>query len=118
MRRSRGGFETIFVVEAAQNRRRHDSMAGEQLMTRRPDHTVPRSIRNPGSQAAMGSAAIVMADPLAKNGVKVALVEWNNEVDTLTTDGPDQALAKGIRLWNPDRRFEGKSSPWPVWAES
>src|SRR5262249_55537887 len=47
-----------------------------------------------------------MTDPLPKNGAKVALCHRNHEIQTLTTDRADQALAEGVRLWNASRRLE------------
>src|SRR5262245_34346044 len=77
-----------------------------QLVARRPDLSVRLRIRNPGSQAAMWPAAIVMADPLAKNGAKVSFAHWNYEVQAFATDRPDHAFAEGIRLWRTHRCFQ------------
>ena len=103
----------IFVVEAAQNRRRDDSVVIGQLVARRPDHSVRRRIRNPGSQAAMWPAAVVMPDPLAKNRAKMPLAHRNHEVQALAPHGPDQAFAERICLWNANRRLEHFPDPSP-----
>src|SRR5262245_4231179 len=94
------------MMEAAQNGPRDDSMTSRQLVTVRRDHSARRWIGKARSQAAMRPAAVVMADPLPKNCAKMMLGYRNHEVQTLTTDRPDQALAKGVRLWNAKWRFE------------
>src|SRR5262249_46237426 len=77
-----------------------------QFVARRTDHSVKRRIRKPRSQAAVRSASVVMADRLPKNGAKVALGQRKQEVQTLSTDCADQALAEGVGLWNASRRLE------------
>jgi len=53
---------------------------------------------------------IVMADPLAKNGAKMALGQRNHEVHTLTPDRADQAFTEGVRLWHASRRLENRQT--------
>lgn len=94
------------MMEAAQNRRRDDSMIGRQLVAVRRDYSVGQRIRKPRSETAMWSAVVVMADPLPKNGAKMRLGHRNHEVQTLTTDRPDHALAESVRLGNAWRCFQ------------
>jgi len=53
---------------------------------------------------------IVRTDRFAKNGAEVALVEWNQEVQTLTTGCPEQALTNDVRVWNANGRFEHRQT--------
>src|SRR6188472_48 len=76
----RGHLETIFVMEAAQNRRRDDSMIFGRSVAVRGDHAVRRRIRNPRPQAAVRTPAIVVTDPLPKNGANVPFARRNHEV--------------------------------------
>src|SRR4029453_16666174 len=73
---------------------------GRRAVGDRATPPIYRSIRKPRSQAAVRAPAVVMRDPLAKDRAKVPLCQWNHDVQTLSTDCADQALAKGVRLWN------------------
>jgi hypothetical protein len=58
------------------------------------------------SQSRMRTSAIVVANVLAKDSLKMAFVKWDERVDALTPDGSDQPFAIRIRLGRPDRRFQ------------
>ena len=84
--------------DPAQNRRRDDAMAVGQLVTVRRHRAIKRRIRKSRFQAAVRPSAIVMADPLPKNGAKVAIGHRNREVQKDSTDCADHTLAEGVRL--------------------
>jgi hypothetical protein len=47
-----------------------------------------------------------MRDPLGQDLSQMSLVWRNDMVEALASRGTDQAFAKGIRSWNPDRCFQ------------
>ena len=54
----------------------------------------------------MGPAAIVVSDPFLQDLAQVAFTEWNHAIQALAADGPNQALAIGIRLGRANGRLE------------
>ncbi len=58
----------------------------------------------------MRAPTIVVRDPFAKDPSEMALVEWDQPVQTLPPHRADQALAKGVRLWRPHGRLQHSSS--------
>ena len=89
------------MMQAAQNGRHDDSMLARQLVPFDADHAVRGRIRKRRSQAAMWPAAIVMADPLPKNGARMVLGHRNHEVQIFTTNRPDHPLAGGVSSLGP-----------------
>src|SRR5262249_41685083 len=79
---SRRGLQSVFVVKAAQNRPRCDVMARRKMMTVGPPRTHRCWLfRNPGSQAAVGPATIVMPDPFVKDSTEMCLIELKSQGD-------------------------------------
>ena len=54
----------------------------------------------------MRAASVVVVDELLDDPAEVTLVEWNQVVQTLPPDGPDQALAVRIRYGSLARESE------------
>ena len=64
-------------------------------------------LRESRSQSRVRASAIVMASVFAKDSLKMAFVEWNEKVEALAADGPDQPFAIRIRFGSSHRRFQG-----------
>src|SRR3954469_12338891 len=56
----------------------------------------------------MWPAAVVVTDPLPKNGANMPLAHRDHEVQAFAPDGADDAFAEGIRLWNAHRCFQDR----------
>jgi hypothetical protein len=52
------------------------------------------------------AATIVVANVLAKNPFQVGFAHWNQEVEALARDGPDEPFAIRVRFGRPDGRFQ------------
>ena len=74
-------------------------------------------LRESRSQSRVRASAIVMASVFAKDSLKMAFVEWDEKVEALAPDGPDQPFAICIRFGCPDRRFQDRT-PKPFNSES
>ena len=81
-RHSRGiRFEPVFMMKAAEDRRRRHTTATWKAMTAcTADRIVRRTIGNARPQARVWPPPIVMRDPLQKNGAKIPFAEYKHEV--------------------------------------
>jgi hypothetical protein len=61
---------------------------------------------DPGAQAGMRTPPVVVSHPFAKDPSELALVEWDQPVQTLPTHRADQSLTEGVRLRSPRERLE------------
>ena len=102
----RSRFETVFVMESAQNRRRDDAIAIGHAVTVRRHPSIRRRIRKSRPQTAVRAPAVVMGDPLPKHDAKVPLGQRDHEVQAFPTNCADYPLAERIRLWNARGRLE------------
>ena len=64
----------------------------------------------PGPEARVRAAVIVMRDPSAQHIPKMPLIEWDQEVKTLSADRAYQPFAKSVRLRRSSRRFEDRQT--------
>ena len=65
-----------------------------------------RRVGNAGTEVGVWSPLGVVSDPLQQNGPKMALIQQNQPIQTLTTDCADQSLAEGVRLRRPHGSLE------------
>ena len=63
-------------------------------------------LRDSGSERGVGTPTIVMHDELVDHQLQVPLVQRDEIVQTLATDGADEPLAKGVRLRRTNWSFE------------
>src|SRR5215813_2910142 len=54
----------------------------------------------------MWPPAVIVHGPIPNSNVKVAFVEWNQEVETFATKAAAQSLAHRVRLGGPHRRTQ------------
>src|SRR5215469_6776205 len=54
----------------------------------------------------MRPPAVIVHGPIPNRHVQMALVEWNQEVETFATKAATQSLAHRVRLWGPHRRTQ------------
>src|SRR5215471_5039654 len=54
----------------------------------------------------MRPPAVIVHGPIPNRHVQMALVEWNQEVETFATKAAAQSLAHRVRLWGPHRRTQ------------
>ena len=54
----------------------------------------------------MRPPAVIVHGPIPNRDLKMALVEWNQEVETFATKAATQSLAHRVRLWGPHRRTQ------------
>ena len=67
--------QAIFMVQPSQNRcRDHPSVFGEAMTGGRERVAFGQRIGNPGSQAGMGAAPVIVDHPVAKNPSEMACV--------------------------------------------
>src|SRR5215813_7203451 len=58
----------------------------------------------------MWPPAVVVHSPIPNSHVKMAFVEWNQEVQTFATKAAAESLAHRVRLWGPHWRTQ---NPYP-----
>ena len=58
------------------------------------------------AQAAVGAVAVVVVDVDAEDAFELAAVDDQDPAEAFASDGADEALGVGVRLWRPDRRFD------------
>src|SRR5260221_13677884 len=87
-------FQPIFVMQSRQDRRGHDSVAIRNPMPVPPCGRAERRVGNAGTEVGVWSPLGVVSDPLQQNGPKMALIQQNQPIQTLTTDCADQSLAE------------------------
>ena len=56
-------------------------------------------VGNTRPQGLMWTAGIVMAHPFSKRALQMRFIQRYQIIQTLSTDGSDQSLAKSIRRW-------------------
>src|SRR5215472_11871277 len=54
----------------------------------------------------MWPRAVIVHGPIPNSHLKMAFIEWNQEVETFTTKAAAESLAHRVRLWGPHRRPE------------
>src|SRR5215467_3747875 len=47
---------------------------------------------------------VIVHGPTANSHLKMAFIEWNQEVETFATKAAAESLAHRVRLWGPHRR--------------
>ena len=72
---------------------------------------VRHGLRQSGAQRRMGPSAVIVDCPIPNRHLQMALVEGNQEVQTLATKAAAQSFAYGVRLWGSHRRSQ---NPYPV----
>ena len=98
-------FQAIFVMQSRQDRRRDDSVTIRDLMPVRSRQPVDGHVGNARTAAGVWSTLVVVSHPLQQDGPKVAFMQHEQPVQTLTTNRADQPLAKRIRLRTAHGRF-------------
>ena len=80
----------IFMVQPAQNRRSDYATVFGEAMTRGRD-LLPfgQRIGNPGPQAGMWAAPVIVGHPFAKNPSEMSLMDGDQPVQTLPTHRAD-----------------------------
>jgi len=53
-----------------------------------------RPVGNAGTEAGVWSPLVVVSDSLPQNGPKVAVIQYNHPIQTLTTDCANHSLAR------------------------
>jgi hypothetical protein len=87
----------IFRVQPSQNRcREHPSVFGEAMAGGRELVGFVQRIGNPGSQAGMWAAPVIVDHPVAKNPSEMSLVNGDQPVQTLPTHRADQSFANAL----------------------
>ena len=96
--------QAIFMVQAAQNRRRDylrmfgKAMPGEHELIR-----VGRRMWNARSQAGVWTTSVIVLHPFTKDPSEVFLVQRDQPIETLATYRADQSFAEGVGLPCPGR---------------
>src|SRR6516165_10174285 len=54
----------------------------------------------------MRPSAVIVDCPIPNSNLKMAFVEWNQEVETFATKAAAESLAHRVRLWGPHRRAQ------------
>ena len=54
----------------------------------------------------MWPPAVIVHSPIPNSHLKMAFVEWNQEVETFATKAAAESLAHRVRLWGPHRRTQ------------
>ncbi len=81
----RHSFQSVFVMESAQDRRTRDTMAGGQTMAMRLLGTpLQHWLRNTRSETRVWPSTIVMSDPFLKDLAKMTLTEWEQPIQALS----------------------------------
>jgi hypothetical protein len=103
--------QAVFVVPPAKNRLRSDSKTGGQLMPMNAGGNACLAwLRNSRSQCRMRPAAIVVPNKFVKDESQVPVIDRNQIIQTLTSDGPDEPLAISIGFRSPNRRSDRSHS--------
>src|SRR5690348_3703731 len=90
-------LQPVLVMQSSENRLGYDLMTLGNAMHRQLDlWNLGFWLRNTRPQAGMRATLVVMGNPFPENATQVLLVERNQEVQTLTTNGPNQAFAESI----------------------
>jgi hypothetical protein len=98
-RPSRRPFQSVLVMEPAQDRPRRDATADRKTMAMRLfGNPLRRWIRNVGPQAGVWPSAIVMSNPFLKNSAKMPVTQGDQPIQALSTNRADQPFAMSIRL--------------------
>jgi hypothetical protein len=86
-------FQSVFMMQAAENLCRHHGCIVGQVMSGEIDRHVRSllSFRDSRPQGRVRKALIVMHDPLPQDPSQVFLSQRNHKVQALTTDRPNQA---------------------------
>lgn len=94
-------FQTVLVVEAAEDRRGRDvvTLGYPARVASGGGGRAPERIRDARPQARVGATLIVVPDPLHEDATQVALVHDEEEIKALAAEGPDEAFAEGVGLW-------------------
>jgi len=71
---------------------------------------VRHGLRQTGAQRRMGPSAVIVDCPIPNRHLQMALVEGNQEVQTLATKAAAQSFAYGVRLGGSHRRWQ---NPYP-----
>jgi hypothetical protein len=94
-RRLSGSLPAIVVMQAAEDRVRHDSARlGQRL----------RLARDALLDALVWSCVIEVGDVFLDDAVKMALAEDEEVVKALSAETPQESLTDSVGLWRPDRR--------------
>ena len=108
---SRRPFQSVLVMEPAQDRRRRDPMADRKTMAIRLfGHPLGSWIRNAGTEAGVWPAAIVMSDPFLKDSAKMPFTARDQPIQALSAHGADHAFAMRVRLRCSHGRLENRQT--------
>src|SRR5580700_547416 len=95
-------------MEAAEDRTSRDGVIlvqGVSMVRSWREQGISR-FRKSRSQACMGSALVVVSDPLRQDRAQLFFVQWNHEIEALAAYRSHQPFAVGIRLGRSRRRAQ------------
>src|SRR5712691_3847865 len=111
---SRSGFQSVLMMQPAQQRLRDDSKADRQAMiVCLLASRLALRIWDARSQARMRASVVVMSDPLHEYPTDVPLIQRNHPIQTLATNRADQPFAIRIRLRGSHGRLENRQTHGP-----
>jgi hypothetical protein len=98
-------LEAILVMKAAENRDGdYEVTVTNPMIVQHGSDVGPLGM--PGPRTRVGTPAIVVRDPLAKDVSEVTLVQRNHPVQALAPYRANQSFAERVRLWRSHRRLE------------
>ena len=95
------------MMQSAENSRRFDDVSrGDLVPVGAGRNLCPGGLWNSWPERRVWTAPIVVDDELRDNPLEVPLAKWDEIVEALTANGPDQSLNKTVRRRCPDRGLE------------
>jgi hypothetical protein len=88
------GSKRYSLMQPSQDRSGNDALAIRNLMAVRSRQPVKRHAGNAGTEAGVWSTVVVVSHPLQQDGPKMAFMQHDQPVQTLTTNRADQPFAE------------------------